>query len=438
MSRKVFVLKDEKYARTASADTTNAANNNPFNLAEGSLGVYGVDPVSANNAHKLALITDGGSDAAGLVPAASFAGKQIQFAVGLGGSLGADMSPVLDIAGITVQSLAYTAPVKKVIAVGYHPSYTSNSLNLPGTILRGDAVGLVINDTADPDYATSLGKAYSGAAPTLSATGYAILKDLFDRVDADPNAKVDMEIFSNGTGTAFVASTHFTGSGTAQIAATNGSKVITVSAATSLTAWSASYGAGTLIKVGTATYTIVSVGTPASNAVEITLDREYQGATFAATNVSTTNGASLASVTEYGFTVTDKENFQNVEVSVSGLIEDADKVTATALVWGTGTAVQVGAEEDYTKGQAFGVSDFIDRRVPQRSNLVDSTLTYDIYRVSCANSRYTSDPHAGRNSSVDVEMLLAFPSTVADTAGENQSNFEDIMAALGVTIKSLW
>lgn len=419
MSRQVLILKDVNYGASQSSATVNAVNNNPYVLGDGALGIFGKDPQSANNAHTLALITDGGSDAAGLVPAASFVGKQIQLAQGIAGK-GADMSPIIDVAGITIESLAYTAPVKKVITVGYHPSLqTGGSLNLIATILKGDAAGIVVNDRADQDYATTIGKAYSGAAPVESATGYQILKDISDRVSGDPTSKVVMEIFSNGTITELTEDATFT----------NGSKNVTF-------AGNQTIATGAFITVQGALYK-VAVGVTAGTS--ITLDREFQGSTVTIDVSATTDEVgTVASITEYGFTITDKNNFQNVEVALDGLIADATKSVTTALVWGTGTATQVATQEE-NKRPTFGQLDNIDRRVPLRDLEVDLTATYDLYVLRAVNSRYTSDPHAGSRSDVkDIELYLAFPSGVADTAGKNQSNFEDIMTSLGVTINSLW
>lgn len=424
MKRSLLVLKDINYASSVSSSTVNTATT-PDLLADGALGIYAINP----STNKLALITDGASGT-GLL-AAGTSVKEVVMFVGTATAGKPIKTGQIEVSNTTVKSVEYVAPVKQVLSFGYSTDSSSGSLNLPSTILKNDEGQIKVIDVISPDENDRTGDSYNGYASVDSAGEYSILKSLFDNLHADNNRKVNMEIYSNGTGTAFVASTHFTGSGTAQIAATNGSKVITVSA-TSLTAWSSSYGAGTYVFIGGALYKIASVGTPASNAVEITLDREYQGTTFSATNVSTSSGASVASITEHGFRLTDKNFNQVVKVINRGIFADADEETITEATIGNGMDTQLAEYEKITWDRV----DRVDRRLPLPTSQVVADETYDQYVFSVAN-QHTSKNGSGARVASGHEVVIATPEGVADTGGKNQSDLEDILASLGFSVTSL-
>ncbi len=81
-NRKVFVLKDVNYG-ASKASSTVATALNPADLADGAVGIYGIQLIGSTNVNKLVLITDGGSEGAGTCPAASFGGKEVFIAQGV-------------------------------------------------------------------------------------------------------------------------------------------------------------------------------------------------------------------------------------------------------------------------------------------------------------------------------------------------------------------
>jgi hypothetical protein len=196
--------------------------------------------------------------------------------------------------------------------------------------------------------------------------------------------------------------------------------------------------AGNLLRLGGATYTVKAVSAVAANAFTITLDRPYLGATQSATNVSTTTGAVLTSVTEYGFTLTDAKDDMMLSVSVSGAIESAVVEQTTAPIRSNGKGTVVAAYEESMLPWVGAGAATIDRTLPLKGLLTDPSLTYDLYTLTATNYRPTSDPHGDRMSPNKVELQLAFLSTVADTGGKNQSNFEDILGDLDVSYVSLF
>ena len=95
--RKVIVAKDLDYGSNKAAGTENAAHL-AIDLAVGAIGVYGIPNTSANNKEKMTLVIEGGSDAAGVIPDASFDGIGVHIAVGI--ELGCQTSGEIDIAGV--------------------------------------------------------------------------------------------------------------------------------------------------------------------------------------------------------------------------------------------------------------------------------------------------------------------------------------------------
>lgn len=407
MARKVFPFKDVNYGASKTSTSANQALN-PFDLREGALGIYGVQPTN----RKLELIVDGTAKPY----------EQIVFAVGTKDA--ADVSDVFDVKGISITSKAYNAATRQVLAVGYHPSFVAGRLNLPTSIMKGDEGIIVLNDNNNLDRYLMVGKNYSGYATFQGAIAYDILFDLYTRLHNDANRLANLEIFSNGTSTAIVAGTHYTGSGTAQIALTNGSKDAVV---TSTGISATTLVAGNFLRLNNATYRIEAVSAVAANAFTITLDRPYAGATQGATNVSTTTGGVLTSITEYGFTLTDSADNLAVKLSLSGIFASASVNLATAGVQSNGAGKQIELAEIDTRPSFGSLAATIDRTVPLKGLLTDVALTYDMYVIKGVNDRHTSDPHNNGRSNVNVEILLAFDSVVADTGGKNQSNFEDIM-----------
>jgi hypothetical protein len=439
MSKQVFVFTDLNYGASKTATTAEVATD-PSLLRNGALGIYGIDPVSSNNAHKLALITDGGSDAAGKVPAASFKGKNIFIAQGT--SDGVRMSNSLKITGLDIVSAAYAAPVLGVAQIGYNG--TSGSLDEPATLAKGDEILLKVINRNDVEGNKMIGKAYSGYAVSNSSTIYDILVDLVTKAFLDADRLFEPEIIANGTSAAVTAST--TGSavvidvaaGTPTVTGSiaNGSKTLTFAIDASTFSASQVIAVGDYIQIAGDLYRIDAQDfTTSSSAYVITLDRVFRGTTLSAAAASNFKFYSV-DPTEFGLELTDAAVDYNLIYSVDGIISTADITYGTAAVPGNGTyAHLLKMEKDFRPHR--GELDNLDRRVPLPSTYADSSTTYDYYVITCEETLRNTDS-TGHADVKNVEVVVAFPSTVADTGGKNQSNFEDIMVQFYADLVTLF
>ena len=145
-------------------------------------------------------------------------------------------------------------------------------------------------------------------------------------------------------------------------------------------------------------------------------------------------GASLPS--ELGLEIEDKEFGANIEVTVQGLIQDADLAAATGSSLGSGTPDHLRALEADALPM-LGSHDQVTSYMPFPQSLVDDSLTYDLYTLEVRNPVH---PGGDQGSVFGVVNFvdIAFPSTVADTAGANQSDFEDIIATFNSSLISLF
>lgn len=423
MKRSLLVLKDINYAASIGSATKNTALT-PDMLADGALGIYGISPTT----NKHVLITDA-STGTGLLQAAVNAVDEVNLYVGTSIPNKPIKTGVVSIPNLKVKASGYIAPVKQVYSVGYNTATASGSMNFPSVILAHDEGIIKIIDKFQTDEILRTGDTYSGYASADSDSEYNILASLVANINKDPYSKVSVDIVGAGTGVAFVAGNQFTGSGTAQIAATKGSRNIVVSA-TSLTAWNASV--GTQVYVGGSLYKITSVGTPAGNAVTITLDRAYKGATFTATNVSTTSGATVATVTETGLRFTDSSFDMANNIITMGIFSSATSAVVTEAVFGSGTPSHLIEKEKLTWDRV----DRIDRRLSLPTSQIASSGSYDQYNLIVRNE-YRDKAGTGSLKTAQAEIIIATPTGIADTAGKNQSDLEDILVAFGIPFTSV-
>lgn len=409
--RKVLIAKDVNYGASKTNTAANSALN-PADLKEGAIGIYGIDPSSANNAGKMAILTDGGTDATGKVPAASFTGKEIIIAIGT--AKGCQLSNPIDAGGIkSIASKAYTAPVKGVFGVGYNATEGAGSLNYPSTVKRSDEFAVQVTDRNS--FITGNRQPFSKEryAVQLAADDgeYVACKKLvnyiIDRINKN-EAAVSIaapKIASNATGAVFA------NAGDATV--TNGSKDVTVSGV--------GHGvtAGDYIVLAGDLYIAAAVPTVTT----ITLDRVYSQASGTVANADTLDVTTAA--TEHGLEFTDANVGSNIELTVSGIIPDATLKRVVTPKTGSGSADHVKRlEKDALPYK--GSHDQIHSYMPLDSLKYDPDLTYDLYFFTVKN-----DIHAGGDQgsvfNVVNKLNVAFPSTVADTAGKNQSDFEDII-----------
>lgn len=416
--RKLFVTTDVNYGASKTSSTAETALN-PEDLAKGALGIYGIHEAGSTNVNKLVLLTDGGSEAAGKVPVASFVGKEIFFAVGA--AVGCQISnPVQKTNGIrSIKSAAYTAPVRGVNTVGYSTSGTS--LNLP-TLVKGDeiAIGLYnrtyhVSGNREPGQKVILSTQAAGGE-----TQYQILKKLLTSINRRTDQilidKQTIKITDNGSGSAFA--------NTATVAAVNGATSLTTSA-------NHGVGVGDYVRLNGDYYQAIT-GTATTTLV---LDRAYQGPTATIANANTVDLGATAS-TELGIQFGEYADGINVVATVNGALENASVVKTTASVIGNGSYAQV-LELEKEARVLKGTSDFITEYIPKDPLKTAAGITYDMYIIEAQSS----DQPKGENGSVFKVVnytTVCFPSTVADTGGKNQSNFEDIMVVIYPALVTLF
>lgn len=409
--RKVFVYKDVNYGSSKASTTLNTATN-PADLAEGAIGVYGTHRAGTTNKDKFVLITDGGAEGAGVVPAGTFVGEEVYIA--LGTADGVILSNPIEksvAAPHLFTAKAYTAPTKGVSVIGANGS--TGKLNFPSVILKGDLVGIRVTNRS--------AKITGGRSPydserynvELAAgdTAYQALSKLvakFLELPQESRTLIDVPtITSNATGAAAAA--------TATLAAVNGAVSLTASASHGIGVgdWVVLEGALYQAVTGTATTTLV-------------LDRPYTGPTKTIANADFIDAGATAP-TEYGLKITDASEYLNNEVSIQGVLENAT-ITRTVLpTTGSGSYDHVVRTEEEFKSM-LGTADVITRYIPLAPTNAVKGATYDMYVLNAKNSNYAKGDPGSVFKIVTITIL--FFVAAADTAGKNQSDFEDIMATL--------
>jgi len=408
--RRILIAKDVNYGASVAAAAVNTAIT-PDLLREGAIGIYGIDRLSANNANTLALIKDGGSDAVGTIPAASYAGSQLMMYVGT------PTGPVrvlpMQKGNLSITSAKYQAPIKGVTFVGWNG--TEGTLNL-GTVLERDEAEIV--SIEDLDQNRTKNKVSFSSALKANNDAFTVLRKImtaYDKVAAIDSYKDIhlLEVVSNGTFTAL----------TQNVNVVNGSPAITFAA-------NVTVATGANLRIGGINYKVIT-GVTAGTAV--TLDSPYTGvtATVVAANVGT-----LASITEYGLKITNKENYKVFDFSVRGVLEDATITYAVVVEQGTGSSEQVLAIEKDARALR-GVFDQIISYMPMMKLTTDSSVNYDIYNIVASNSLELKD-QTDETFVSKVEVAVVFPTGIADTGGKNQSDFEDIMAVFYPSLVSLF
>lgn len=415
-NRKVFVFKDVNYGASKTSATQNTALN-PADLADGSVAIYGIHETGATNLNKLVLITDGGSEAAGSVPAASFVGREVFVAMGTTTSHQLS-NPIQLKAGLKEAVAAkYTAPVRGVLRIGYNGT-AGTDLNTPATILRGDSFQI---DLFNRNYFVSGGREPGqkvNLAVTLAAgdSDYTAIKKWIAatnlRVDDILIDKLKIKVLHNGTGAVFANS--------ATVAAVNGATSLTTSAAHGVTA-------GDAVSLN-GDYYLSITGTTGSTLV---LDRPYQGATATIANADTLDITGAA--TAWGLELVDQKDFYNIEGSVQGILVDATIKRQTLPSPGSGSTVAVQNLEIEARPKK-GTEDMITSYIPK--DIIRAVTNYDLYILTIDNERFP-DGDQGSVFKVINYLTLAFVQGVADTTNFNQSDFEDAMTSLFTTFPAI-
>lgn len=428
-NRKILVFKDVNYGASKTSATQNTAAN-PADLGDGSVGIYGVHLAGATNLNKVVLITNGGSETAGFVPAASFVGTEVFIAQGVpltaGGSAVRLTNRISITPAIGIRKNAgkvFTAPVRGVLRIGYNGT-TGTSFNLPATILRGDdfIVSLfnrnyIVAGGREPGQKVLLSaQAAAGDSPYTLATKFVAKFNV--RAAVSEQLLINpllLKIITGATGSAF--------SNSATIALTNGSTGGAVGFLTS-----AAHG------VTTGQYIILNgdlyIAANVPDTTHITLDRPWQQATTAAlANASTVNTASTSAPATLGLELVDNADFRNIEAAVQGILQNATIKRQTLPTPGSGSNAEVVAMEKEYLG-VKGTEDQITAYQPR--DIIYSQvagLTYDLYEFETQN---TEQPRGELGSVFRVinQVILAFVSGVANTTNKNQADFEAAMITL--------
>lgn len=417
--RQIYVYKDLNYAASKTSTTVNTALN-PADLRDGAIGVYGIHTAGSTNLNKLVLITDGGSESAGIVPAASFVGKEIFIAMGK--SKGNDISVAIAKPSGLERShgSVYVAPVLGVLRIGYNGT-AGTGLNTPATINKGDDFTISLYNR---NYVVSAGREpgqkISLSAPVAqNATDLQLLEAwvaaMNKRTDDILIDKAKIKILHNGSGAVFTTS--------ATVAGVNGATTLTTSAAHGVTAGDAISLAGD--------YYVTTTGTTGSTLV---LTRPFQGATGTIANADTLDITGAA--TEWGLELVDNKVGLNLEAAVQGVISLATIKSQTEPSPGYGSYDQVVAfEKDALVSK--GTTDMITSYIPKDTIKAVSGTNYDLYTLTIHNPTHPNGDNGVVVFRVINYLRLAFVTGVADTTGFAQSDFEDIMTSLFTTFPAI-
>jgi hypothetical protein len=396
--RQIFVLKDVNYGSNKNDTAVNTALT-PDDLADGAIGIYGIDPVTK----ALVLITDA-AGGAGTVQASAYKGKDLYIYQGtVDGARRHTSVPVNNIDTLTSQK--FTASVKGVTYIGHNPITGVGSLNTPAVINRGDEAQIKVNNLNEVEGGTTIGRTYSGYATVDNASDYEIMVNMVDKnIYVDDDRIIEAEIVSDLTGGA---------------ALTNDANVVYGSKNVTSTAHGLDVGDYVVIEGATYKVTV-------SNANDFVLDRPYRGATATVLAADILDQGN-ADPTEIGLRVTDKFENDNLAIQNGFAIQSANNVKQVASQISSGSYSDInGLEIDFQPHRGQLDNRVSDRIKPQPNTYAVVNTNYDMYTINAGEKLSNSD-HMGKAGVADNESIYSFVTGVADTAGKNQSDFEDIM-----------
>ena len=123
--------------------------------------------------------------------------------------------------------------------------------------------------------------------------------------------------------------------------------------------------------------------------------------------------------------MTDRNDNTVLEISISGIGESANITEVVANVISSGKYEQILQEETEARPHR-GSLDNLDRTRNLPELFAVSGTNYDTYAISHSTPLNNSDM-MGAGKLDKKRITVAFVTGVADTAGKNQSDFEDIM-----------
>jgi hypothetical protein len=392
--KQLLIGKDVNYGASKSVATAQAATS-PELLADGAIGIFGIDDTAANgNDGKLALITLA-TDNAGRIGVANFKGKQIVIAQGT--SDGVFLSNYINIEDIDyARGREYAAPVMQVSYIGFDG--TSGSLTLDSFLDRDEgSIGVTVTTLSTqqfPKQNWSTGRIYANSSV------YDVVGSVAQKAYNDQNAVVTVGVVSNGTRTALPAAATGT-QGSQEVTSTGHGLVV-----------------GDLVRLDGETYKVIQV----NGANAFVVDRGYHGAS--GTIPAGTSGK-LANAEEFGFKLTAKEVGTYFETGVQGIFERANQTTPVGADLGSGSGPQVVALEKNRLAYA-GWHDRLDTRVKFPVLHANAGTNYDLFFIQAFNS-VENRAEMGQFNAVKLNVGVALPN---DMAGSNKSSFQTILTGL--------
>ena len=396
--RKVIVFEDKAYGASKLSATEHTALL-ALDLAVGAVGIYGIPDTSTNNKEKMSLITESGSDAAGLVPDSAFDGPGVHIAVGT--ALGAQTSGEIDIAGVVkTKAQAYDAAVAQAIDI---------TTVIPATVNVRDAATLRITDRENMDQGGAIRGDVINFSYSTNASDdeYLISAGIVAAGAAHPKQWVTPEVRSTTAGSVFA--------NTATVTAVNGAVALVTSAAHGV-------GVGDFVRLGTDTYLAVT-GTAASL---LTLDHPYRGVTETVANANTKDLSTDAGV--ISINLTSLILGRNFEVSVMEIIEDSTIVYTTPGREGHGLGSLVNLMEAEVRGYKGSTAGATDATMPFEALKALPAATYDLYTFTVKNPPQDGTGATAKSAhNLYSEIVCAFPSA---GSANGQSDFEKILGQL--------
>lgn len=410
MAKQLLVFKDTNYAASATNAAVNSATT-PDQLEDGAIGIYGIDPIL--NPNNLSLITDAAASSGSLVNKSDFKGDRLAVYQGTATGIATEVFTTVAVkkGTLLVTTQAHIAGTKGVFYAGYNG--TTGSLNLPAVISRGDEGILKINDLSVPQGGTTLDVSYSGFATIDGATGYEILTDMVANIYSSTRTQervIDADIITN-----ISAGSAFTTSATADVVF--GSAAVITSAA---------HGVGALDYIGlsvdgTIFYTYQAI---AVTSTTITLDRPWRGTTQTLVNANTRDDGATAG-TEEGIEITDANFNSSIQFALNGIMVSSTPTQSVDPLRSSGRGVDILVLETDIRPSRGQLDNIISYK-PQPPVYAVAVTNYDMYSIRTGIDLPNTD-HMGRGKVADNELSLAFDESVADSAGKNQSDFEDII-----------
>lgn len=279
---------------------------------------------------------------------------------------------------VSKRKQAYTAPVRKVVTVGYNGTSGDVGLDFTGassTNAQDVAVSVRETTPGNQPFPVQEGRVVVTSA---SQDEYSVLHKICQQINGDldyartqPDRFVKAEILANGSLTAFGQT----------LAVVNGSNLATAGG-------NVTFAAGTKLSIAGTIYALASA---VSAGTAIVLDRNYQGTTATVSSGTTSSTVSSMAYTSgttlLGLRFTGLYDDEHFLVQTEDGLTNSTTATATEWVMGSGYYAMVADLE--AEGQIFAGLGSIpntafkaDYGIP--TNFASASLTYDLYFIDLA------------------------------------------------------